>query len=214
MRKFDYKNTISKLYTPDLVKLVAGLHEHKGKQELFLEANIDELKTLLEIAKVQSTGASNRIEGIYTTDGRLEDLVKLKAEPRNRSEEEIAGYREVLTTIHENYDYIRPRPSVILQLHRDLYSYSSGMKGGEYKNSDNIIAETDEKGAEDRTRETDPGTHFCMDAHDKCTCGDGHYGRFSDSVCYLLYNHCTQEIYPDCWVYFASDYHGDTERSG
>lgn len=146
MRNFDYKNSISKLYTPDLVKLAAGLHEHKGKQELFLEANIDELKTLLEIAKIQSTGASNRIEGIYTTDGRLEDLVKLKAEPRNRSEEEIAGYREVLTTIHENYDYIRPRPSVILQLHRDLYSYSSGMKGGEYKNSDNIIAETDASG--------------------------------------------------------------------
>ena len=51
MRKFDYKNTISKLYTPDLVKLVAGLHEHKGKQELFLEANIDELKTLLGDSK-------------------------------------------------------------------------------------------------------------------------------------------------------------------
>ncbi len=148
MRSFDFTGTAEKILTSDMVRLIAGLHEHKGKQELFLEANIDELKTLLEVAKVQSTGASNRIEGIYTSDGRLEDLVRQKAEPRNRSEEEIAGYREVLTTIHENYDYIRPRASIILQLHRDLYSYSSGMTGGEYKNSDNIIAETDANGVQ------------------------------------------------------------------
>ena len=66
---------------------------------MFLEANIDELKTLLEVALIQSTGASNRIEGIYTTDKRLEELVSQKAEPRNRSEQEISGYREVLATI-------------------------------------------------------------------------------------------------------------------
>lgn len=148
MRDFDFVSRAEKMLTPDMVSILSGLHEHKGKQELFLEANIDELKTLLEIAKVQSTGASNRIEGIYTSDGRLEDLVKMKAEPRNRSEEEIAGYREVLTTIHESYDYIRPRASVILQLHRDLYSYSSGMKGGVYKTADNIIAETGADGVQ------------------------------------------------------------------
>ena len=95
---------------------------------------------------IQSTGASNRIEGIYTSDKRLEELVSQKAEPRNRSEQEISGYREVLATIHESYEYINPRPSVILQLHRDLYSYSGEDMGGNYKNSDNVIAETDAEG--------------------------------------------------------------------
>ena len=108
--------------------------------------NVDELKTLLEVALVQSTGASNRIEGIFTSDKRLEELVSQKAEPRNRSEQEIAGYREVLSTIYEGYEYINPRPNIILQLHRDLYSYSQGSAGGSYKNSDNVIAETDAEG--------------------------------------------------------------------
>ena len=126
--------------------MVSSIHEHKGKQELFLEANVDELKTLLEVALIQSTGASNRIEGIFTSDKRLEELVSQKAEPRNRSEQEIAGYREVLSTIYEGYEYINPRPNIILQLHRDLYSYSQGSAGGSYKNSDNVIAETDAEG--------------------------------------------------------------------
>ena len=146
MRDFDYIASPAKLLTPEIVQMIASIHEHKGKQELFLEANVDELKTLLEVALIQSTGASNRIEGIFTSDKRLEELVSQKAEPRNRSEQEIAGYREVLATIHEGYEYINPRPNIILQLHRDLYSYSQGTAGGSYKNSDNIIAETDAEG--------------------------------------------------------------------
>ena len=146
MRSFDYIKAPEKLLTPEIVQMVASIHEHKGKQELFLEANIDELKTLLEVALIQSTGASNRIEGIYTSDKRLEELVSQKAEPRNRSEQEIAGYREVLATIHESYEYITPRPNIILQLHRDLSSYCQGATGGHYKNSDNVIAETDAEG--------------------------------------------------------------------
>ena len=143
MKNFDYITNPAKLLTPEIVQMVGSIHEHKGKQELFLEANIDELKTLLEVALIQSTGASNRIEGIFTSDKRLEELVSQKAEPRNRSEQEIAGYREVLATIHESYEYITPRPTIILQLHRDLYSYSQGNIDGTYKNSDNVIAETD-----------------------------------------------------------------------
>ena len=146
VRKFDYKQVPEQLLTPEIVQMIASIHEHKGRQELFLEANIDELKTLLEVALIQSTGASNRIEGIYTSDKRLEELVSQKAEPRNRSEQEIAGYREVLATIHESYEYIVPRPNMILQLHKDLYSYSQSSKGGNYKNSDNVIAETDAEG--------------------------------------------------------------------
>lgn len=148
MRIFDYRKTPEKLLTPEIVQMIASIHEHKGKQELFFEANQDELKTLLEVAMIQSTGASNRIEGIYTTDKRLKELVSQKAEPRNRSEEEIAGYREVLAMIHESYEYIVPRSNMILQLHRDLYSFSRGAVGGNYKNSDNLIAEIDSEGHE------------------------------------------------------------------
>lgn len=148
MRIFDYRKKPEKLLTPEIVQMIASIHEHKGKQELFLEANQDELKTLLEVAMIQSTGASNRIEGIYTTDKRLKELVSQKAEPRNRSEEEIAGYREVLAMIHESYEYIVPRSNMILQLHRDLYSFSRGAVGGNYKNSDNLIAEIDAEGHE------------------------------------------------------------------
>ena len=98
MRDFDFIVSPAKLLTPEIVQMVSSIYEHKGKQELFLEANVDELKTLLEVALIPSTGASNRIEGIFTSDKRLEELVIQKAEPRNRSEQEIAGYREVLST--------------------------------------------------------------------------------------------------------------------
>jgi len=146
MHFFDYKIKPLECLTPEIVGMLVDIHEHKGRQELFIEAHTDELNALLDVAKIQSTGASNRIEGIYTTDQRLEELVREKAEPRNRSEQEIAGYREVLETVHENYEYVVPRPNIILQLHRDLYSYSKSAVGGNYKNADNLIAEVDAEG--------------------------------------------------------------------
>lgn len=148
MRDFDYQKNPAKLLTPEIVQLLTSIHEHKGKQELFIEANADDLTSLLEIAKIQSTGASNRIEGIYTSAKRLIELVQGKAEPRNRSEQEIAGYREVLAIIHESYDYIIPKPNTILQLHRDLYHFNTTSNGGVYKNSDNVIAEIKSDGKE------------------------------------------------------------------
>ena len=105
MREFDYIASPAKLLTPEIVQMVSSIHEHKVKQELFLEANVDDLKTLLDVALIQSTGASNRIEGIFASDKRLEELVSQKAEPRNQSEQEITGYREVLSTIHEGTFY-------------------------------------------------------------------------------------------------------------
>lgn len=143
MRTFDYNKIQQALLQPEIVQMMAEIYEHKGKQDLFIEVNADELDSLLEVARIQSTGASNRIEGIFTSDKRLEEIVREKAEPHNRSEQEIAGYREVLSTIHDSYEYISPKSNIILQLHRDLYSYSQGAIGGEYKNSDNVIAETD-----------------------------------------------------------------------
>ena len=141
MRAFNYKALYKKLLTPEVVSFLAQTHEQKGRQNLFVEAHKDVLTELLEIAKIQSTEASNRIEGIITTDDRLKKLVRNKTTPRNRSEQEIAGYRDVLTTIHENYDYIPIRPGAILQLHRDLYKFSNASIGGSFKNSDNVIAE-------------------------------------------------------------------------
>ena len=92
MRDFAYIINPVKLLTPKIVQMVSSIHEHKGRQELFLEANIGEMKMLLEVAIIQSTGASNRIEGIFTSDKRLEELVSQKAESCNRSEQEIVGF--------------------------------------------------------------------------------------------------------------------------
>ena len=146
MRIFDYTIIPAELMNHELMNLVSAIHEYRGKQELFIEAKPDVLQAMLEIAKIQSTGASNRIEGIYTSEERLAALVKSKAEPRNRSEQEIAGYREVLSLIHDSYDYMVPRTNVILQLHRDLYQFSPASYGGSFKNSDNVIAEIDSSG--------------------------------------------------------------------
>ena len=148
MHEFDFINRPKDLLTPEVVSILTRLHECRGRQELFIEAEADVLTALLEVAKIQSTGASNRIEGIYTTDERLNAIVRDKVMPRNRNEEEISGYRDVLATIHESYEYIAPRPNNILQLHRDLYSFSSSAVGGVYKNSDNIIAEKHADGKE------------------------------------------------------------------
>ena len=146
MHNFEYNENAKNLLSPEIVQLLTTIYEHKGRQQLFVEAKKDELSTLLEIAKIQSTKSSNRIEGIFTTDKRLEELMSQKSEPKNRNEEEISGYRDVLNTIHENYDYISPTANIILQLHRDLYSYNKSGFGRKYKTSDNIIAETDRNG--------------------------------------------------------------------
>lgn len=141
MRVFNFKSEYSKLLTPEVVTYLTQIHEYKGQQNLFIEAKTDSLSNLLEVAKLRSTEASNRIEGIITTDDRLKKIVREKTMPQTRSEKEIAGYRNVLATIHENHDFIPPKPSIILQLHRDLYKFSGKAIGGSYKNSDNFIEE-------------------------------------------------------------------------
>ena len=141
MRDFNFKAEYQKLLTPEVVAYLTQIHEYKGQQNLFIEAKTDALSNLLEVAKIQSTEASNRIEGIITTDDRLKKIVREKTMPQSRSEKEIAGYRDVLATIHESHDYIPPKPTVILQLHRDLYKFSGKSIGGSFKNSDNVIAE-------------------------------------------------------------------------
>ena len=141
MRSLNYKNEYQKLLSPEIVSYLGQIHEMKGQQNLFIEAQKDALNELLEIARIQSTEASNRIEGVITTDDRLKKIVMNKTTPKGRSEREIAGYRDVLNTVHENYDYIPVRPGMILQLHRDLYKFSNSAVGGRFKNADNLITE-------------------------------------------------------------------------
>lgn len=148
MRDYNYKEKWHKLLTPEIVKKLTRINEYKGEQRLFIEAHKDELIELVEIAKIQSTEASNRIEGIFTADDRIKSLVQAKTTPRDRDEAEIAGYRDVLNTIHENYDYIPINANYILQLHRDLYKFLGSTEGGQFKTSDNIIRETDADGNE------------------------------------------------------------------
>ena len=148
MRDYNYKEKWHKLLTPEIVKKLTRINEYKGEQRLFIEAHKDELIELVEIAKIQSTEASNRIEGIFTADDRIKSLVQAKTTPRDRDEAEIAGYRDVLNTIHENYDYIPINANYILQLHRDLYKFLGSTEGGRFKTSDNIIRETDADGNE------------------------------------------------------------------
>ena len=165
LRTFDCARATEKLLTPEIVGLVGQLHEHKGKQDLFLEANADKLETLLNVALVQSVDSSNRIEGICTSDARLKSLVLQKTTPRNRSEQEIAGYREVLATVHENHDYMQLTPGVILQMHRDMLSFADTSSGGRFKDSDNIIAEIDAQG-KPRARFTPVAAHLTPQAVD------------------------------------------------
>ena len=142
VRIYDYSFLETTAIPSDIVSFLTQIHEFKGKQSILYNQQPDVLQALVEVAKIQSTGASNRIEGIHTTDKRLQ-ILKGEFTPANRDEEEILGYRTVLDIIHESHDYIPINSNLLLQLHRDLYKFSSLSFGGKYKNSDNIIEETD-----------------------------------------------------------------------
>ena len=143
MREFDYTKLKDRTWGSEILGYVAQIHEYKGKQQVLLKQRPLELERLVEIAKIQSTEASNEIEGIRTTNTRLKQLYADKTAPRPRDEREIMGYRDVLNTIHENYEYIPLRSSYILQLHRDLYRYSEKGIGGSFKNTQNYISTAD-----------------------------------------------------------------------
>ena len=106
MRSFDYYKFESYKWDNEILNYLVLIHECKGRQELFARQKPIELKRLVEVAKVQSVESSNRIEGIVTTGSRLGQIVKEKSLPKSRSEKEIAGYRDVLNTIHESHAFI------------------------------------------------------------------------------------------------------------
>ena len=165
MHEFDFANRTNALLTPEIVGLLTRIHEFRGKQALMLDAKPEVLSNLHEFAILQSTDASCKIAGICTDDERLELLVREKTRPVNRDEQAIAGYRDALAQIHENYAYIPPNPGSLIQLHRDLYKYT-GLEGGHYRVNDDanidIISSGDGK---NRFRPVSAGeTAGCMDA--------------------------------------------------
>lgn len=142
MRTFDYSKLEDRTWDNEILSYVAKIHEFKGKQELYIRQKPVELERLVEVAKIQSTEASNQIEGIVTTKSRLKQLMEDKTTPRNRDEKEILGYRNVLNLVHENHDYISVTPNYILQLHGELLKHTAFSYGGKFKTTPNEIAKT------------------------------------------------------------------------
>ena len=142
MRTFNYSAIKNQKWDSEILGLIAAIYKEAGKQELYLKQRPDELEKLVEIAKIQSTEASNAIEGIVTTNTRIRQLVEEKTTPRNRDEQEIAGYRDVLSIIHESYDAIPLSKNYILQLHKIMYSHMNNPMAGQTKNVQNYISAT------------------------------------------------------------------------
>lgn len=142
MKTFNYSLIRSQKWDSDILGLIAAIYKEAGKQELYLKQRPDELEKLVEIAKIQSTEASNAIEGIVTTSTRIKQLVEERTTPRNRDEQEIAGYRDVLNIIHESFDAIPITQNYILQLHKILYSHMNNPMAGRTKNVQDYISAT------------------------------------------------------------------------
>jgi Fic family protein len=135
---------------------LAAIHrlgEARGRQDLFLRQYPEQLNTLRTHAQIESTESSNRIEGIVAAPGRVRDLVVHHTSPRDRSEQEIAGYRDALQLIHESHADLRLTENHVLQLHQLLYRYQPG-SGGRWKSTDNQIVERDGTNAVVRIRFT------------------------------------------------------------
>lgn len=140
MRSFNYSEIKNQKWDSEILGYIAAIYKEAGKQELYLKQRPAELEKLVEIAKIQSTEASNAIEGIVTTNTRIRQLVEEKTTPRNRDEQEIAGYRDALSIIHESFDVIPITRNYILQLHKIMYSHSNNPMAGQTKNVQNYIS--------------------------------------------------------------------------
>lgn len=142
MRPFHYSVIKDQKWDSEILGLIAAIYKEVGKQEIYLKQRPEELEKLVEIAKIQSTESSNAIEGIVTTNTRIKQLVEEKTTPKNRDEQEIAGYRDVLSIIHESFDAIALSRNYILQLHKIMYSHMNNPMAGQTKNIQNYINAT------------------------------------------------------------------------
>ena len=142
MRTFNYSKIKDQKWDSEILSLIAAIYKEAGKQEMYLKQRAEQLEKLVEIAKIQSTEASNAIEGIVTTNTRIKQLVTEKTTPKNRNEQEIAGYRDVLNIIYDSFDAIPITKNYILQLHKILYSHMNNPVAGKTKTVQNYISAT------------------------------------------------------------------------
>ncbi len=142
MRAFNYSAIKEQKWDSEILGLVAAIYKEAGKQELYLKQRPEQLEKLVDIAKVQSTEASNAIEGIVTTNTRIRQIVNEKTTPKNRDEQEIAGYRDALNIIHDSFDAIPITQNYIIQLHKIMYSHMNNPLAGRTKTVQNYISAT------------------------------------------------------------------------
>jgi Fic family protein len=140
MRKFDYSFLETGMLPAGLVNIVGAIAELKERESERKQNNAVIFTRLESIAKVQSIKGSNEIEGIITSDLRINEIVNQNSAPLNHNEAEIAGYRDALAIVHDNYADLDIRERDILHLHEVMLSYSP-VNGGQYKQSDNLIME-------------------------------------------------------------------------
>lgn len=146
MRKFDYSFLDNGLLPAKLVNLTANITSLKTMANVRKEEHIKVFTELEAIAKIQSVKSSNEIEGIITSDERINEIVNQNSSPLNHNEAEIAGYRDALSIIHTGYENIDFREIDILRLHDTMMSLTGYEYGGKYKTDDNVIMEVDSYG--------------------------------------------------------------------
>jgi Fic family protein len=146
MKSFDAKFIERQLPTHHLLKIISSIKEYKGKQDLYKRQSPQILNSLKEAASIQSIESSNRIEGIIAPHKRIIELAQDKTTPKSRPEEEIFGYKYALGLIHQNHKQIPFSENFILQLHQEIYRYTS-KKAGSWKTTDNLIEQEHEDGS-------------------------------------------------------------------
>lgn len=145
MKKFDYSFLDNGLLPANLINITSVIYSLKTGAEIRKDEYEKIFTELEKIAKVQSVKSSNAIEGIITSDERINEIVNQSSKPLNHTESEIAGYRDALNEIHLYYEEIEFSEKTILKLHEMMMSYS-GENGGKYKTNDNLIIEEDVNG--------------------------------------------------------------------
>lgn len=138
-------------FTAKQASTIRALGEYRGKQKLYKRQSPEMLNGLRALARIESTDASNRLEGITAPEARLQAIVRHSEPPRTRSEQEIAGYRDALELIHEARTELPVSVNGIRQLHQTIYSYLPD-EGGQWKPVDNEIVERDPAGNVVRVR--------------------------------------------------------------
>lgn len=140
MRSLEHGYLLEQPVSQNLLMTVRAIGEYRGRQDLYQEQSPELLETLRRVAMVQSVESSNRIEGVTVAADRLEAIVAKKTTPKDRSEKEVAGYRDVLAEIHANGNRLILSPELILRFHRQMYAHTPE-KGGRWKEKDNAILE-------------------------------------------------------------------------